>query len=178
MNGACVTLRPLKQEDAEDLLNVHIQNKRFFERFSMERPQNYYTLAFQEHVIFQFNELAKQGQEYHFAICSKQSNQLVGVVDLFQVYRGPLQRAMIGYSVTQVENGKGYATEACSLLSEYAFSNLKLHRLEAAVMTENHASIRVLEKSGFNREGTARQSIRVHGKWEDHYIYACINPID
>lgn len=177
MKGACVTLRPLKQEDAEDLLNVHIQNKRFFERFSMERPQNYYTLSFQEHVIFQFNELAKQGQEYHYAIWSNQSNQLVGVVDLFQVYRGPLQRAMIGYSVSQAENGKGYATEACRLLSEYAFTNLMLHRLEAAVLPSNQASIRVLEKAGFIKEGTAKKSVRIHGTWEDHYIFACINPI-
>ncbi|MFK3936369.1 GNAT family N-acetyltransferase [Alkalihalobacillus sp. NPDC078783] len=176
MSGTRVSLRPLTQSDAEDLLALHIQNKHFFERFSMERPQNYYTLAFQEHVISQFNELAKQGIEYHFAICTKQTNQLVGVVDLFQLYRGPLQRGMIGYSVSQAENGKGYATEACTLLTEYAFTNLKLHRLEVAVMTMNHASIRVLEKSGFSKEGIAKQSVRVHGKWEDHYIYAYINP--
>lgn len=176
MRGSHVTLRSLTQGDAEDLLAIHIQNKHFFEQFSMERPNNYYTLAFQEHVISQFNELAYQGIEYHFAILSNQSNQLVGVVDLFQLIRGPLQRAMIGYFISQTENGKGYATDACTLLTEYAFTNLKLHRLEAAVMPVNQASIRVLEKSGFVKEGTAIKSVRIHGKWEDHYTFACINP--
>lgn len=176
MKGSRVILRSLTPEDAEDLLAIHIQNKRFFEQYSMERPSNFYTLAFQEHVISQFNELAKQGIEYHFAICSKKTNQLVGVADLFQLLRGSLQRAMIGYSVSQTENGNGYATEACILLTEYAFTNLKLHRLEAGVMTTNKSSIRVLEKAGFVMEGTAKKSVRIHGKWEDHYLFACINP--
>jgi ribosomal-protein-alanine N-acetyltransferase len=47
-----------------------------------------------------------------------------------------------------------------------------LHRLEAAVQSDNSASIKVLEASGFRFEGTARGLLKINGAWRDHDIYA------
>jgi ribosomal-protein-alanine N-acetyltransferase len=56
----------------------------------------------------------------------------------------------------------------------FAFEELKLHRLEAACMPSNAASIRVLEKNGFQREGLARRYLKINGVWQDHLLYATL----
>ncbi len=75
-------------------------------------------------------------------------------------------------------NAKGYTTEALQLVVDFAFRELKLHRIEAGAMLDNLASIRVLEKVGFKKEGIAKENIRINGKWTDHQIVAIINSLD
>ena len=57
-------------------------------------------------------------------------------------------------------------------MTGFAFRRLGLHRVQAAVMPRNAASIRVLEKNGFRREGLAPRYLRINGEWEDHLIFA------
>ena len=64
--------------------------------------------------------------------------------------------------------------EALKLLTKHAFDTLRLHRLEAACIPDNHRSIRVLEKAGFQREGLLRSYLRINGVWQDHFIYGLI----
>jgi ribosomal-protein-alanine N-acetyltransferase len=52
------------------------------------------------------------------------------------------------------------------------FDVLRLHRLEAACIPTNLASIRLLEKTGFRREGYARGYLCINGTWQDHLLYA------
>lgn len=75
-------------------------------------------------------------------------------------------------------NTKGYTTEALQLVVDFAFRELELHRIEAGAMLANLASIRVLEKMGFKKEGIAKENIRINGKWTDHQIVAIINSLD
>ncbi|TSB46997.1 GNAT family N-acetyltransferase [Alkalicoccobacillus porphyridii] len=178
MEGDSIYLRSLKPGDEEKHLHLHMNNKHFFERYAMKRIENYYTLEFQKHLLEQFDYLKKQGTEYHFGIYTKDSNELIGTTELYQLFRGALQSAHIGYSVAKKYNGAGYASEACRLITTYAFTNLKLHRVEAGVMPRNKASIRVLEKNGYVKEGIARKNVRIQGIWEDHQILAIINPED
>ena len=69
-------------------------------------------------------------------------------------------------------NGRGYCTEALSGAMTFAFDLLQLHRIQAAIMPRNAASIRVVEKNGFRREGLAERYLLIGGRWEDHAIYA------
>ena len=59
-------------------------------------------------------------------------------------------------------------TAAVGVLTQYAFSQLGLHRLEANVMPRNRASLRVLEKNGYENEGLAKRYLHINGVWEDH----------
>jgi [ribosomal protein S5]-alanine N-acetyltransferase len=54
----------------------------------------------------------------------------------------------------------------------FAFSTLRLHRVEAACIPTNDASIRLLEKCGFGREGYAREYLCINGIWQDHLLFA------
>ena len=87
-----------------------------------------------------------------------------------------MQSAFLGYSIDEKENGKGFATEAISKVIEISFSELKLHRLEANIIPANSASIRVVEKLNFTKEGYSENYCNINGIWQDHLRFAIINP--
>ena len=60
-------------------------------------------------------------------------------------------------------------------LTDFAFGDLGLHRLEAACLPENHASQRVLEKCGFQKEGYARSYLKINGRWADHVLFGLVD---
>ncbi|MFP5112479.1 GNAT family N-acetyltransferase [Bacillaceae bacterium C204] len=175
--GENIYIRPFSEEDAVPLLRLQTDNRPFFEKFSMERKEDFYTVDTQLQRIQTYQEESSNDQSYTFGIFTNEG-RLIGTINLFQVLRGSLQSAFIGYFLDEKHNGKGYMTEAVILLVEYAFKELKLHRIEAGVMPHNIGSIRVLEKSGFHKEGLALKNVKINGKWEDHQVLAVINPND
>ena len=97
---------------------------------------------------------------------------LVGGITLSNVRRGVTQAATLGYWLGEPYLGRGLMTDALCALLPFAYDVLRLHRIEAAVMPANGASLRVLERCGFMREGLARRYLRINGRWEDHLIFA------
>jgi [ribosomal protein S5]-alanine N-acetyltransferase len=97
---------------------------------------------------------------------------LVGGITLSNVRRGVAQAASVGYWIGARYAGQGLMSDALSALVPFAFEHLRLHRLEAACLPHNAASIRVLEKAGFQKEGVARQYLRINGAWQDHVLFA------
>jgi ribosomal-protein-alanine N-acetyltransferase len=66
-------------------------------------------------------------------------------------------------------------TGAVRALVPFAFGSLRLHRLEAACIPSNAASIRLLENAGFVREGYAREYLCINGLWQDHLLFGRLN---
>ncbi|MFJ5714230.1 GNAT family N-acetyltransferase [Neobacillus sp. NPDC093127] len=175
LEGSRVFLKPLESGDAEKSLHLEVSNRSFFEEYSIDRKDAYYTLDGQLERIKTNQENMKQDQAYSFGIFLNESEELIGSIGLFKVERGPAQSCIVGYVLDKAHNGKGYMTETIELIVDYAFTVLKLHRIEAGVKPDNLGSIRVLEKSGFHQEGIARKNIMINGNWADHQILAIIN---
>jgi [ribosomal protein S5]-alanine N-acetyltransferase len=178
MKGKSVYIRALNTDDAIDSLRLQTDNRDFFEQFSMTRDQDFYTIEGQINMVKKHHENREKDQGYSFGIFKNDDHTLIGTISLFHVIRGSLESAIIGYFLDKQHNGMGYMTEAVQLLSEHAFHDLKLHRIEAGVRPHNMASIRVLEKAGFHKEGVAQKNAKINGKWEDHQVLALINPND
>lgn len=178
ITGNAVHIRELYGNDAKALLKLEKENREFFEDFSMLREEEFYTLKYQQERIKKYAENRKKDSSYEFGIFSNDENELIGSIGLFQVMRGSLQNAVVGYFLDKKHNGKGYTTEAVKLISNFAFKDLNLHRLEAGAMPHNIGSIRVLEKAGYHKEGIAKKNVKIKGKWEDHQVLALINPED
>ncbi len=116
-----------------------------------------------------------KGREHHFIIHNLDSNRLIGTTSIIRVDQAN-RLAQTGYFIRESERGKGFAGKACLLTVEYAFQELKLHRLELLVATHNTSSIRVAEKIGAEREGLLKQRIYWdNGIFHDAYLYALIN---
>lgn len=177
MEGEQIILRRLTEGDTADILALEIKNKELFEQFSVTRSPDYYTLEAQAERLRRQEENRQEDKEYNFGIALKDGT-LIGSIDLFQVVRGPVQGATMGYAIDQDHNGKGYATEAVKLLVDYAFQELLLHRIEAGAKPDHAASIRVLEKAGFHKEGISQKNVQINGVWQDHQLLAILNPDD
>ena len=97
---------------------------------------------------------------------------IVGYFNISQIIRGPLQSAFLGYGGVARWSGAGYMTAALRLLLERAFTELELHRLEANIQPGNAASIALVERCGFVREGFSERYLKIGGHWRDHARFA------
>ena len=115
----------------------------------------------------QRNDLA-----YALMIFRNEDNALVGGITLANIRRGVAQAGSIGYWSGQPFARKGYMTAALRALIPFSFQTLRLHRLEAACIPGNAASVALLERTGFTREGYARSYLCINGMWQDHLLFA------
>ncbi|NUU64146.1 GNAT family N-acetyltransferase [Paenibacillus agri] len=117
------------------------------------------------------DDLSQDLKAIRFSIINKESNEIIGSCG-YNSLDFENEKAEIGYDIAKSFWGKGYASEALSSLLDYAFSSLKLNRIEAKVDPQNVNSIKLLQKLNFTFEGTLRQYERVDGKFNDLNVYS------
>ena len=113
-------------------------------------------------------------EAYSLFVLDASSEALLGGLTLGLVRRGVAQACTLGYWMGQRHAGKGHMTEAVRGALDFAFSELALHRVEAACLPTNEPSRRLLERVGFTREGEARGYLRINGVWADHLLYGIL----
>lgn len=121
-----------------------------------------------------YGQDARDDLGYSFFIADSISGALIGGMNISNVRRGAAQSASLGYWIGAPCAGRGTMQKAVRAVLPFAFRGLHLHRIEAASMTANIRSQRVLEKTGFSREGLARRFLKINGAWEDHIIFSRI----
>lgn len=109
-----------------------------------------------------------------FLVCDRASSRIVGLINLNCIVRGYLQSAYLGYAVGAPYARQGYMCEGITLVAQYAFGTLKLHRLEANIQPKNLASIGLVKKCGFQQEGFSPRYLMVGGEWKDHERWALL----
>ncbi|WP_291560352.1 MULTISPECIES: GNAT family N-acetyltransferase [unclassified Clostridium] len=175
LTGNKIFIRFFEEADAESLLDLHLRNGELFQKYSPTFDDDFYTLDAKRKYISNSIKQREEDKAYSFGIYLKDNGKLIGNVSLYHIFRGSLQRCLIGYSLDKQYNGRGYTTKAVSLAVEFAFNELKLHRVDAGVMLSNIGSMRVLEKAGFHREGIEQKGVKINGQWEDHQMFAIIS---
>jgi ribosomal-protein-alanine N-acetyltransferase len=100
---------------------------------------------------------------------------IVGGVEISQIVLGAFRSAYLGYQVGAPYARHGYMSEAVGLALTYSFSQLGLHRLEANIQPGNAASIALVRRLGFSREGYSRRYLKVGGRWRDHERWAILS---
>jgi len=109
-----------------------------------------------------------------FFICRTEDDAIVGAINLSQIFRGGFQNAYLGYFIGEPFAARGYMSEALQLMLRYAFRDLGLHRLEANIQPGNVASVALIQRAGFSREGYSRRYLKISGQWRDHERWAII----
>jgi [ribosomal protein S5]-alanine N-acetyltransferase len=148
---------------------VLVRDRAFLDPWEPIRPDTFFTLEAQQRGL---GRLRESEDFVDFGIFVEDGDELVGRIQLTGISPAPFENAHLGYFVSERHNGRGYATEAVRLAVDAAFRELALHRIQAAVIPGNAASIRVLEKAGFREEGLAQRYLQIAGVWEDHKLYA------
>jgi len=130
--------------------------------------------AFRRRLRRQSEEIGRD-ESYPFLIFEEATGTLFGGITLGGLRRGVAQSATLGYWMGAPHSGKGVMTRAVGVVGRFGFGSLRLHRIEAGCLPENMASRALLEKNGFQREGLAREYLKINGAWRDHLLYALID---
>lgn len=98
--------------------------------------------------------------------------EVVGQLTISDISGGAARSASIGYWVSQHVAGHGVTPTAVALAIDYAFHDLRLHRIEICIRPENTPSLRVVQKLGLRHEGRRERFIHIAGEWRDHECFA------
>ncbi|AFZ30765.1 GCN5-related N-acetyltransferase [Gloeocapsa sp. PCC 7428] len=105
-------------------------------------------------------------------ICHSTNNKIIGVANLSQIFYRAFQNAYLGYYVDVNFAGQGFMSEGVRLAIDYAFYTLGLHRVEANIQPENTASINLVKRLRFTKEGFSQRYLKINGEWRDHERWA------
>jgi [ribosomal protein S5]-alanine N-acetyltransferase len=170
--GDGVTLRTPQMTDYAEWVAVREKSRDFLIPWEPTWPADDLSRGAFRRRIRRYAEDLRSDQGYAFVILRGSDGALVGGLTLANIRRGVAQAASLGYWMGLPFIRHGYMTAAVGAVIPFAFTTLRLHRLEAACIPTNTASIRLLEKTGFVREGYAREYLCINGMWQDHLLYA------
>ena len=170
--GAGVTLRAPQSGDFTEWAALREMSRVFLTPWEPTWPPDDLTRGAFRRRLKRYAEDQRGDLAYAFLIFRNDDNAMVGGLTLANIRRGVAQAGSIGYWVGAPFARKGYMTAAVRALIPYSFNTLRLHRLEAACIPDNAASVRLLERTGFRREGYARGYLCINGIWQDHLLYA------
>jgi ribosomal-protein-alanine N-acetyltransferase len=138
-------------------------------------PEMFDEAAWHEQVGQRHREFTYGESLRAFLFSRDDGHQILGNINLTQVFRGAFQSCVLGYNLAEAAQGKGYMTEAVLGVVGFAFGEWGLHRVAANYMPRNERSAAVLKRCGFRVEGLAPAYLLINGRWEDHVLAAITN---
>ncbi|MGA3307368.1 MAG: GNAT family protein [Xanthobacteraceae bacterium] len=169
--GEGVMLRAPQTTDYGDWAALRELSREFLTPWEPTWPADDLTRSAFRRRIRRYAEDLRTDQGYAFLIIRSSDNTLVGGLTLANIRRGVAQAGSLGYWMGRPFARCGYMTAAVRAVIPFAFATLRLHRLEAACIPTNVGSIRLLENTGFVREGYARDYLCINDIWQDHLLY-------
>ncbi len=172
-------LKALDEDDWKCVLDFLEKGRHIFERFEAEKVPLYYTKLYQKGVLAN-ESAATRGDRYirYYVFLKEQPEVVVGTVSCGNIMGEPHSVGTLGYKFDEDYWHQGYASEAITKVLSEVFAQLKLHRVMAYVMEGNIPSIKLLERLGFRLEGLCEKNLKVNGQWENHRLYAMLNPYE
>jgi ribosomal-protein-alanine N-acetyltransferase len=167
-----VLLRPLRSGDRKDWQRVRERNAGWLQRWEATRPPgeaDVAPLTFRA-MVRDLRRQATAGRCLPLVLTV--NGEFAGQVTVNNIVGGSARFASVGYWIDKRFAGRGHMPVAVALTSDYCLFGLRLHRLEIAIRPENTASLRVVEKLGYEEFGYAPRYLHIDGDWRDHRLFA------
>lgn len=116
------------------------------------------------------------GANLGFLVRVRETGAAAGMVNINSLIRGRYQGASLGYAAFAPSAGRGYMTEGLAATLRYAFTELRLHRLEASIQPCNEPSLALARRLGFRYEGLSPAYLYIDGAWRDHERWSVTAP--
>jgi len=171
ISGGLVYLRAPQSTDHAEWAALREASRSFLTPWEPTWPSDDLSRSAFRRRLKRYAEDQRSDLAYAYLIFRSADDVMVGGLTLANIRRGVAQAGSIGYWVGSAFARQGIMTAAVRALIPFSFGTLRLHRLEAACIPTNAASIRLLETTGFTREGYARDYLCINGKWHDHLLY-------
>lgn len=174
IRGDSVYLRPPEMRDFEQWAALRHLSRTFLTPWEPTWPTDDLTrAAFRRRLRRNLSEIDND-DAYPFLLFRECDDTLLGGLTFGQIKRGVAQATTLGYWMGQPFAGQGWMSRGVRAATAFAFATLRLHRIEAACLPANDASIRLLTRANFHREGLARAYLRINGAWQDHLLFALL----
>ncbi|QSR87560.1 GNAT family N-acetyltransferase [Candidatus Methylacidiphilum infernorum] len=164
-----VWLRPFEESDEESIVKLSGDPDASWGTRSITYPESPEKAPswLKEH-----RAMTERGETLSLAIISREQPVLVGAVILF--FEPLHDRAEIGCWIGKPYRYKGYGSEACRAVIDYAFEKLKLNKVCAYCLARNIPSVNMIRKLGMKFEGCLRKHLKVRGIYEDLLVYGLL----
>jgi RimJ/RimL family protein N-acetyltransferase len=165
-----LNLRSITHRDDDAFMRIfsNPETMKYWSREPFESPEEARKMV-QEEI-----DWGESGKCANWGVAFPEGDALIGKVNLFN-FEEQHCRAEVGYAFNPLHWNRGFATEAVRAVLDYAFGPLGLHRIEADVDPENLASLSLLKKFGFTREGYLHDRFMVHGVWHDSVVLGLLD---
>ena len=174
VRGDGIYLRPAESRDFDEWASLRERSRQFLTAWEPTWPADDLTrAAFRRRLRLHAEEMGRD-EAFPFLVF-RDDDAMVGGLTVGQIRRGVAQTATLGYWMGHAFAGRGYMSRAVRAASAFSFGSLRLHRLEAACLPHNDASMQLLESVGFRKEGYARSYLRIAGRWQDHVLFALLD---
>lgn len=167
--------RSLNITDAEPLSALYVENRQFLAPWQPLRPDAYFTEGGQREAIEATLAQESGGSAVPLAIIDPDS-AVVGTITLSSIIRGAFQSCSVGYWLAERAQGRGLATAALREAAHVAFTDLRLHRIQAETLSHNIRSQRVLDRLDFQRYGVAPFYMHIADEWQENVLYQLVTP--
>ena len=168
-----VSLRPIRAKDASAWRETRVRNAAWLRPWEPTNPETpLYRTSLGPYIAMArtMRREARQGLTVPWVVTY--GGRFAGQLTVGSIVWGSARSAQVGYWIDEACAGRGVTPTALAMAVDHCFSVIGLHRLEATIRPENHASRRVVEKLGFREEGLRRRSLHIDGAWRDHLSYA------
>lgn len=170
-------LKVLGPEHAPDVLSFLQKNRLIFEPYETQKHPSYYTLSHQSDILqAEYNAFLSLKYIRYYIFKKDDENAVIGTVSFSNILPKPFCSCTIGYKIDAAHQRMGYATEALLSATQAMFADFGIHRIEAYVLNDNIASMKLLDTLGFTNEGLCRKCIQIQKEYKDHYRYSLISP--
>ncbi|MHA7178633.1 GNAT family N-acetyltransferase [Arthrobacter sp. MDB2-24] len=167
-------IRVVVPGDDEELMELQVRNRDFLAPWEPLREDDYFTVAGQRTDIDVALARHARGEAMPWVVLDD-DGAIAGRLTLSGIVRGPFQSCSMGYWLAEDQTGMGLATDAVRAAVAFAFTQLKLHRVQAETLVNNVASRRVLAKTDFEQYGCAPRYLKIAGQWQDHLMFQRLN---
>jgi|KBSSwiStaDraftv2_1062776.scaffolds.fasta_scaffold78908_4 ribosomal-protein-alanine N-acetyltransferase len=164
-----LVLRQVNESDAEKIFSLR-SDERVMQ--FIDRPVAV-TIADALQYIERINNSLNAAEGITWAITLKEDPSLIGTIGFWRIEKEHY-RAEIGYLLNHSFHRKGIMQEAMIVVLAYGFKIIKLHSIMANVNPANLASIKLLERNNFTREGYFKESFFFNGRFLDTAIYSLV----
>ncbi|MBX3168078.1 MAG: GNAT family N-acetyltransferase [Candidatus Eremiobacteraeota bacterium] len=171
-----LVLRMGEECDIPAILRYVRQNQARLAPLEPERPLDFYTPGYWQDYLARARVEFTQETALRLLLHPRQSQEVIGIINFSQIFRGPFQACYLGYSLDSRWEGKGIMFEALQCALDFVFNQLGLHRVMANYVTDNERSGRLLERLGFRIEGRAPDYLQIGGQWREHVLTALTRP--
>ncbi|MFT2111914.1 GNAT family N-acetyltransferase [Marinomonas sp. 2405UD68-3] len=165
----------LLEEKHASLLHQYVnENKDFFAPWEPQRHENYYSLETAKLRVKEIRKDFLRDNSLVLCLLDKEETEILAYSNYSSIVRGAFQACYLGYSVSEKYQGQGIMKETLEAGIQYVNEVMTIDRIMANYMPRNEKSAAVLESLKFEREGVARNYLKIAGVWEDHIMTALV----